>query len=139
MTSENRYVLYFQVKGTCPYLSNNHSTMMNLLIFQDKVDPRLYSALISNGWRRYGKEIYRMECPGCKLCIPLRIKAESIQLTLSLNRILKKIMISLLFQIHRNSMRSISDYGSAILFGNTPYLSKTSKKTLIKTSWSHGV
>ncbi len=38
MTSENRYVLYFQVKGTCPYLSNNHSTMMNLLIFQDEVD-----------------------------------------------------------------------------------------------------
>ena len=90
MTSENRYVLYFQVKGTCPYLSNNHSTMMNLLIFQDEVDSRLYSALISNGWRRHGKEIYRMECPGCKLCIPLRIKAESIQLTLSLNRILKK-------------------------------------------------
>ena len=63
---------------------------MNLLVFQDEVDPRLYSALISTGWRRHGKNIYRMECPGCELCIPLRLEPMSIQLTLSLNRILRK-------------------------------------------------
>ena len=90
MTTENKVTLYFGAQGTCPYLFNNHQTLMNLLVFQDEVDPRLYSALISTGWRRHGKNIYRMECPSCELCIPLRLEPMSIQLTLSLNRILRK-------------------------------------------------
>jgi arginine-tRNA-protein transferase len=81
-------VQHFQARGTCPYLMDHRESITDYLIFGQEVDPFLYGALIRDGWRRYGKGLYRMLCPGCRLCIPLRIHAASMHLAGSLRRIL---------------------------------------------------
>jgi arginine-tRNA-protein transferase len=67
---------------------DHRASVTDYLIFKQEVDPSLYGALIKDGWRRYGKSIYRMLCPHCRLCIPLRTQAFSIHLIGSLRKIL---------------------------------------------------
>lgn len=78
----------FQIRDLCPYLVDHRESRAEYLMFRQEVNPSLYDALIGKGWRRYGTSIYHMLCPGCSLCIPLRIQADSIRMSGSLKRIL---------------------------------------------------
>lgn len=78
----------FQIRDMCPYLADGRESRAEYLMFSQEVNPSLYDALIGEGWRRYGASIYRMLCPGCSLCIPLRIHADSMRMSGSLKRIL---------------------------------------------------
>ncbi len=82
-------IQHFQAEGVCPYLTDHRESRTEYLVFGQHVDPEIYGRLIRDGWRRYGKAIYRMQCPGCSLCIPLRIQAASVRITPSLRRILR--------------------------------------------------
>lgn len=89
MLSSRQSLIQFQTRSVCPYLPDHRSSLSDHMIFAPSVDSALYESLIRHGWRRYGRELYRMACPGCRLCIPLRISAEKIRLSSSLNRILR--------------------------------------------------
>jgi len=88
MPRNQEILQHFQSRGSCPYLTDRRASLTDYLLFEQNVDPVLYGVLIRNGWRRYGNGVYRMLCPDCRLCIPLRIQAASIHLSLSLKRIL---------------------------------------------------
>jgi len=89
MLSSRQSPIQFQTRNICPYLPNRRPSLSDHMLFASSVDPALYGSLISHGWRRYARELYRMSCPGCKLCIPLRINAEKIRLSSSLKKILR--------------------------------------------------
>jgi len=89
MVRHQEIVQHFQAEGVCPYLTDHRKSRTEYLIFRQHVDPGIYGRLIKDGWRRYGKAMYRMQCPGCSLCIPLRIKAVSVRVTPSSRRILQ--------------------------------------------------
>jgi arginine-tRNA-protein transferase len=88
MPQNQEIVQHFQTRGNCLYFADHRESRTEYLIFGQEVDPLIYGTLIRDGWRRYGKAIYRMRCPGCSLCIPLRIHAVSVRVGGSLRRIL---------------------------------------------------
>jgi len=89
MPSNRQSPILFQTRGICQYLPDHRLSLSEHMIFAASVDPVLYGNLIRHGWRRYDSELYRMACPGCKICIPLRINAEKIRLSSSLKKILR--------------------------------------------------
>ena len=89
MLSSRQSPIQFQTRSICQYLPDHRPSLSDHMIFAPSVDPALYGSLISHGWRRYGRELYRMACPGCNICIPLRINAEKIRLSSSLKKILR--------------------------------------------------
>jgi len=89
MVRHQEIVQHFQAEGVCHYLTDHRKSRTEYLIFRQHVDPEIYGSMIKDGWRRYGKAIYRMQCPRCSLCIPLRIKSASVRVTPSLRRILR--------------------------------------------------
>lgn len=53
-------------------------------------DYLIYEKLLAQGWRRSGKLLYCYQCPGCKRCIPIRIRTDRFIPSKSLKRCLKK-------------------------------------------------
>lgn len=62
----------FTFSEPCPYLAGK--TSRGDLIAESEPFVR-YEALIPLGWRRSGAYLYRYRCPGCSLCIPIRLSA----------------------------------------------------------------
>ena len=81
---------HFFAEDVCHYLKESRTSVSECILYPEAPDPLFYSRNIVHGWRRYGNMLYRMRCPGCRLCIPLRIHADSVSLTSSLSRILMK-------------------------------------------------
>jgi len=50
----------------------------------------IYEKLLAQGWRRSGNLLYCYQCPGCKRCIPIRIRTDRFIPSKSLKRCLKK-------------------------------------------------
>jgi len=83
-------IFYCTIEGTCPYLLRAQATLSDVILFLVDSGFKLYAVSIGNGWRRSGAYLYRMRCPSCSLCIPLRLKPSGIKITDSLFRILKR-------------------------------------------------
>lgn len=82
--------MHFFAKDVCHYLEAPRTSVSECILFSKAPDRCFYSRNIVQGWRRYGNMLYRMRCPDCRLCTPLRIHADSLVLTSSLRRILSK-------------------------------------------------
>lgn len=73
----------------CSYLSQEQEKLLFVL------DPRAYNevayeALLGQGFRRSGEDIYRPHCPSCSACRSIRLIAEQFTPSKSQQRILKK-------------------------------------------------
>lgn len=56
----------------CPYLGNRtklYRYCINYSLSQDDLNH-----LLVQGWRHFGYTFFKPECPGCMLCIPVRVK-----------------------------------------------------------------
>lgn len=61
--------------GPCPYLEDR---LWHIEEFSaERLAPSVYEALLAEGFRRSGSSFYRNRCPGCELCVPIRLDALS--------------------------------------------------------------
>jgi arginine-tRNA-protein transferase len=75
--------------GACAYFSEKVSQVKAFLA--DKPLPlEIIDSLLAQGYRRSGEIFYQNHCPGCHLCLSLRIPLKTFSATGSQKRILKK-------------------------------------------------
>ncbi len=71
--------------GPCPYLPGRRWQVEEFRAAA--LEPSLYEELLASGWRRSGSTFYRDACPGCGLCVPIRIDSRSFSPTRSQRRL----------------------------------------------------
>lgn len=54
------------------------------------LDPDDCDRLLDSGWRHFGQQYFRNDCPGCSLCLPLRIPVMHLSLSHSQRRLVRK-------------------------------------------------
>jgi leucyl-tRNA---protein transferase len=87
MNSEN-LSLYITAEHECGYYDDRQTS--NLIPDpQVSMDARLYSILISKGFRRSGEFVYRPHCKQCSACIPCRINIDHFKASRNQRRCLK--------------------------------------------------
>ncbi|MFP4067175.1 MAG: arginyltransferase [Spirochaetaceae bacterium] len=74
--------------GACPYLPNR--TWVTNAFQVDRLPKSLYESMIAEGWRRSGTSFYRNHCPGCDLCIPIRVPTDRFRPSKSQRRTLRR-------------------------------------------------
>ncbi|MCE0556416.1 MULTISPECIES: arginyltransferase [unclassified Motilimonas] len=86
---------------TCSYLPEKKE---QLLVMMDPgmFNPHDYERLLSLGFRRSGKDIYRPHCRHCQQCQSIRLPVNSIQLTKSQKRVVKKNQAIVVKISHQN-------------------------------------
>ncbi len=67
--------------GACPYLKERQWRIDQFCT--DALDSGLYEAVLVQGFRRSGLSFYKNSCPGCSLCIPIRIATDTFRLSKS--------------------------------------------------------
>ena len=72
----------------CPYLPDR--AFVQDYFFADGLDEAEFGVLLDAGWRRFGNFFFRPACPGCRLCIPLRLDAANLAPTRSQRRVLSR-------------------------------------------------
>jgi len=73
---------------TCPYLAG--ATARFAQFHAAEVTPDELDALLRSGWRAFGTYFFRVACPQCRACIPLRIEVSSFLPSKSQRRTLRK-------------------------------------------------
>lgn len=75
-------------QGECPYLPNRR--WMSHAFATATLPAGVYETLISNAWRRSGRIFYRNCCPGCSLCIPIRVPVSEFAASGSQRRVVRR-------------------------------------------------
>lgn len=88
MNANMRVPVYESSHGDCPYLPDR--TWVTHSFRAELVDEDFYEKLLGQGWRRSGGLYYQNHCPGCRLCIPIRISVEDFAPTRSQRRVLRR-------------------------------------------------
>ena len=73
----------------CSYLEDRQATSL----FADPVFPKnksLYTALVTNGFRRSGEHLYQPYCVDCSECVPIRVPARDFTFNRNQKRVWKK-------------------------------------------------
>jgi arginine-tRNA-protein transferase len=83
-----RVTLFEMSNGDCPYLPNR--TWVTRSFRANEVPEELYEQLLNHGWRRSGSIFYHNNCPGCNLCIPIRVPVERFAPSKSQRKVLRK-------------------------------------------------
>lgn len=74
--------------GDCPYLPDR--TWITHTFQADALSETLYERMMEQGWRRSGTAFYQNHCPGCNLCIPIRVPTDRFRPSKSQRRVLRK-------------------------------------------------
>jgi arginyl-tRNA--protein-N-Asp/Glu arginylyltransferase len=72
----------------CPYLPAREKQFQFFLAHG--IDARELSDLLAAGWRKFGLYYFRPACPGCRQCIPLRVRTGEFSPSRSQRRITRK-------------------------------------------------
>jgi arginine-tRNA-protein transferase len=86
--------------GPCPYLEDRQWQIEEFSA--ERLAPSIYEALLAEGFRRSGSSFYRNRCPGCELCVPIRLDAQSFRPSRSQRR-LARVNSDLAFSQARSS------------------------------------
>lgn len=71
--------------GPCPYLGDR--TWRIEQFSAATLDPSVYERLLAQGFRRSGMSFYRNVCPGCDLCVPIRLDTSTYRPSRSLRHL----------------------------------------------------
>ena len=85
----NKLKFFISPSHACNYLDDKEATSL----FADPVFPKnksLYTALVTNGFRRSGEHLYQPYCLGCSECVPIRIPVNEFKLNRNQKRTWKK-------------------------------------------------
>ncbi|MFA5984187.1 MAG: arginyltransferase [Methylococcaceae bacterium] len=81
--------LVLSYEHECSYLEE--TTAQSMFVHPSfPINNAIYSALIQQGFRRSGDEVYRPHCTNCSACIPARIAVNDFNPSRNQNRCLKK-------------------------------------------------
>jgi len=72
----------------CPYIPGRF--FIQDYFFAMDLDEYDYGVLLNAGWRRFGKFFFRPDCTGCRMCIPIRIDAQSLSPSSSQRRVISR-------------------------------------------------
>ncbi|HLU47907.1 MAG TPA: arginyltransferase, partial [Planctomycetota bacterium] len=72
----------------CPYLHDRASRQRVRLV--DRVSDEDYSRLLAEGWRRFGRIVFRPACGSCQECVPIRVLVDRFRPTKSQRRVLRR-------------------------------------------------
>lgn len=72
----------------CPYLPGRRKSYE--YFFAGGLSAAEISSLLAEGWRKFGPFFFRPDCPGCRLCIPLRVLTADFVPSRSQRRALKR-------------------------------------------------
>ena len=72
----------------CPYLEGREKQLE--FFGATEVSAAELSRLLAEGWRKFGPCYFKPACPGCRLCIPLRIPVAEFTPSRSQRRVLRK-------------------------------------------------
>ena len=81
--------LMITTESPCSYLPKELSRSA-FVDQQILITPPLYTALLQNGFRRSGEEVYRPYCQACNACIPVRVPVKQFAPNKLQKRVLKK-------------------------------------------------
>lgn len=83
-----RVQLYELNHGECPYLPDR--SWVTHSFRSDDLPDGIYEHLVGAGWRRSGRSFYQNHCPGCSLCIPIRVCPTEFRPTKSQRKCIRK-------------------------------------------------
>lgn len=86
-----REVLVHDELEPCPYL-DGQVARLPLRWQRTLLSPEEFDAALASGDRRVGRMLYRTACPHCSACEPLRVPVETLELTRSQRRVLRRNM-----------------------------------------------
>ena len=72
----------------CSYLPEETASLEYRIV--QELDAREYERLLARGYRRFGAQLFRPECPECEQCVSLRVLVEQFEPSASFRRILRK-------------------------------------------------
>ncbi len=118
MTGENLHELISEAHRTqnqvCPYFSDLRSSNLDVIVCGRDFDPEQYEELLSYGFRRSSMMVYRPQCHGCLLCIPVRLDTERFAVSRTHSEVLRKnreTRIKILDLAYNTAYRSLyNDY-----------------------------
>lgn len=91
------------VRTACPYFADREAVMERALLVE--VDIHGIGLLLKQGYRHFGRFLFRPACPGCGRCLPVRIPIADFTLSASDRRTLNRIDSSgLVFEIDEDPM-----------------------------------
>ncbi len=88
---QNRYGSIRMPVSVCPYFPHQPTGSAPSVFLQGTdLSPEECDELLDQGWRHFGRQYYRNDCPGCQRCMPLRIPVMHLELSHSQRRLLRK-------------------------------------------------
>jgi arginine-tRNA-protein transferase len=69
----------------CGYLPSQTWSLEYDLV--QSLTPHDYAQLMANGWRRFGRALFRPRCPACQACQPIRVNVEQFRPNRSQRRV----------------------------------------------------
>lgn len=85
--------LFVTEKQPCSYLDNKES--QSAFVHPSlKLTTKMYSELISKGFRRSGDEVYSPHCSMCSECVPARLEVDHFSLSKNQKRCIKKNILT---------------------------------------------
>ncbi|WP_035246276.1 arginyltransferase [Desulfogranum mediterraneum] len=79
---------FVDVTSRCPYGMDQQAIYHQGMC--GRLDDRTMGSFLAQGYRRNGNAMYNMRCPGCSLCVPIRIRPEQFTANRNQRRVLKK-------------------------------------------------
>jgi arginine-tRNA-protein transferase len=81
--------LYISAPQECEYLSDQEARSI-FIAPEVEMNAELYAYLLSVGFRRSGKFVYKPRCEACQACIPCRLPVQCFKISRSQKRVLSK-------------------------------------------------
>ncbi|MCB1019702.1 MAG: arginyltransferase [Bryobacterales bacterium] len=72
----------------CSYLPEQTAALEYRIV--QELDADEYERLLERGYRRFGSQLFRPECPNCEQCVSIRVLVQQFELTAGFRRVLRK-------------------------------------------------
>ena len=82
------FVRLIEEPRVCSYLPEQ-SASLEYRILQG-LSPSEYEDLLARGYRRFGRQVFRPQCPGCDQCVSVRVLVQSFEPSAGQRRVLRR-------------------------------------------------
>ena len=72
----------------CSYLPNEVASLEYRLVHG--LEPERYEQLLARGYRRFGRQLFRPQCPGCRQCVSVRVLVNELEESKGFRRVRRR-------------------------------------------------
>ncbi|MBI1357759.1 MAG: arginyltransferase [Acidobacteria bacterium] len=72
----------------CSYLPNEVASLEYRIV--QGLEPERYEYLLERGYRRFGRQLFRPQCPGCRQCVSVRVLVDEFEPSRGFRRVLRR-------------------------------------------------